>query len=122
MTAILRRCDLRESGWYRERSRHGVRRAAESARDRRSRAPRERYDRETYRKAVERACKKADVAVWHPHQLRHGFATRKLEDGLDQVTVAALMGHADATMLSRVYSHVGDRHDYLREQLNRPPS
>ena len=51
--------------------------------------------------------------------LRHGFATRKLEEGLDHITVAALLGHADATMLSKVYSHVGDRQDYLREQLNR---
>jgi integrase len=53
------------------------------------------------------------------YSLRHGFATRKLEDGLDHITVAALMGHADATMLSKVYSHIGDRHDHLREQLNR---
>jgi integrase/recombinase XerC len=51
--------------------------------------------------------------------LRHGFATRKLEEGLDHITVAALLGHADSTMLSKVYSHIGDRHDHLREQLNR---
>ncbi len=51
--------------------------------------------------------------------LRHGFATRKLEQGIDHLTVAALMGHADATMLSKVYSHLGDRHDHLHEQLNR---
>lgn len=50
---------------------------------------------------------------------RHGFATRKLEGGLDHITVAALLGHADATMLSRVYSHLGDHHDYLHEQLNK---
>jgi integrase/recombinase XerC len=53
------------------------------------------------------------------YAIRHGFATRKLEDGLDHITVAALMGHADATMLSKVYSHIGDRHEHLREQLNR---
>jgi integrase len=52
------------------------------------------------------------------YSLRHGFATRKLEDGLDHLTVAALMGHADGTMLARVYSHVGERQDYLREKLN----
>jgi len=45
--------------------------------------------------------------------LRHGFATRKLEEGMDHITLAALLGHADATMLSKVYSHVGDRQDYL---------
>ena len=55
------------------------------------------------------------------YAIRHGFATRKLEEGIDHITVAALMGHADAAMLSKVYSHIGDRHDYLREQLNREP-
>lgn len=53
------------------------------------------------------------------YSLRHGFATRKLEEGIDHVTVAALMGHADATMLSKVYSHLGERHDHLYERLNR---
>jgi len=51
--------------------------------------------------------------------LRHGFATRKLEEGLDHLTVAALLGHKDATMLSKIYSHIGERPDHLREQLNK---
>ncbi len=51
------------------------------------------------------------------YSLRHGFATRKLEAGHDHLTVAAWMGHRDGTMLARVYSHVGDRQDYLQEQL-----
>lgn len=53
--------------------------------------------------------------------IRHSFATRLLEAGVDHITVAALMGHVDATMLARVYSHVGERADYLREQLLRVP-
>jgi integrase/recombinase XerC len=53
------------------------------------------------------------------YAIRHGFATRKLEEGLNDATVAALMGHRDTAMLGRVYSHVGDRPEYLREQLNR---
>lgn len=51
--------------------------------------------------------------------IRHSFATRLLEAGVDHITVAALMGHVDATMLSRVYSHVGERTDFLREELLR---
>ena len=61
-------------------------------------------------------------ASWHP--LRLLFAPPRLchakaGSGLDHITVAALMGHADATMLARVYSHIGEREDHLREQLNR---
>jgi integrase len=55
------------------------------------------------------------------YSLRHGFATRKLEDGLDHLTVAALMGHSDGTMLARFYSHIGDRGDHLRQQLLKGP-
>ena len=51
--------------------------------------------------------------------IRHSFATRLLEAGVDHITVAALMGHVDATMLSRVYQHVGEKTDFLRAELVR---
>jgi integrase len=51
--------------------------------------------------------------------IRHSFATRLLEAGVDHITVAALLGHVDATMLARVYQHVGDRTDFLRAELLR---
>ena len=50
---------------------------------------------------------------------RHAFATRMLESGLDHLTVAKLMGHADASMLAKHYSHIGEKNDYLLEQLRR---
>ena len=34
------------------------------------------YDSGTYRRAIERACTKAGVPTWTPHQLRHNAATR----------------------------------------------
>ena len=43
------------------------------------------------------------------YDARHGFADRKLLQGHDVLTVAHLMGHRDATMVSKVYSHL-DRH------------
>lgn len=50
--------------------------------------------------------------------MRHFWATRLLESGLDHITVAKLMGHADASMISRVYSHIGEKNNFLLERLN----
>jgi integrase len=52
------------------------------------------------------------------YAFRHGFGTRKLEEGLDHLTVAALMGHSDGSMLAKFYSHIGEREDYLLDKLN----
>jgi integrase len=35
------------------------------------------------------------------------------------VTVAVLMGHRDTTMISRVYGHLMQRRDYLREAVRK---
>ncbi len=51
--------------------------------------------------------------------IRHSFATRMLEAGVDHLTVSALLGHADGAMLAKVYSHVGVRTDFLREELRK---
>jgi integrase len=45
--------------------------------------------------------------------LRHTFATHSLINGVDAQTVAELMGHADTTMLSRVYQHLRANPTYL---------
>jgi integrase len=49
------------------------------------------------------------------YNLRHSWATRALQNGVDPVTVSVLMGHADASMLARVYQHLAQNPDYLRE-------
>jgi len=64
------------------------------------------YTPASYRRAIVRACRAAGVRPWHPHQLRHAFATRTGDafDGhLDKV--AAALGHAsvDVTLL---YAHL----------------
>jgi integrase len=51
--------------------------------------------------------------------IRHSFATRLLEAGVDHLTVSALLGHADGTMLAKVYSHIGQKTDFLQEELLR---
>ena len=41
-----------------------------------------------------------------PYDLRHAFATDAIEGGADIKAVAQVMGHADPTMLLKVYQHV----------------
>lgn len=53
------------------------------------------------------------------YAMRHAFCTEALENGLDAVTVSVLMGHRDTTMISRVYSHVDQRHQHMRQAANR---
>lgn len=58
------------------------------------RAPREHYDVATYGRAIRRACEKAGVPAWHPHQLRHLRLTEVDEQhGPEAARVTA--GHRD---------------------------
>lgn len=50
---------------------------------------------------------------------RHTWITDALANGVDIGTVAQLAGHRDTTMISRVYSHLLKRIDYLREQAHK---
>lgn len=48
---------------------------------------------------------------------RHGFGTRKLIQGHDHLTVAAIMGHTDGSMLAKIYSHISDDEAHLKKAL-----
>ncbi|QDV81395.1 tyrosine-type recombinase/integrase [Stieleria magnilauensis] len=51
---------------------------------------------------------------------RHSYATNALtQGGVDPVSLAHLMGHKDAAMVSRVYSHIAKNPDYLRAQARK---
>ncbi|MBI1325532.1 tyrosine-type recombinase/integrase [bacterium] len=53
------------------------------------------YSSQSYGRAVSRACEDAGVPHWHPHQIRHAFATRVREiHGLD--AAQAVLGHKTA--------------------------
>lgn len=52
------------------------------------------------------------------YDMRHTWATRMLVSGLDHLTVAELLGHANGATLAKVYAHVDQKADYLREKFN----
>src|SRR5580693_8076632 len=59
-------------------------------------------------KAVE---KKAGIAHLTHHDLRHLFATRCIESGVDIPTVAKWLGHKDGGVLAmQTYGHLRDKH------------
>jgi integrase len=56
----------------------------------------DRYSTRSYNHAIQYGCRRAGVAPWHPHQLRHGAATRlRKEYGLEVARV--ILGHASAS-------------------------
>lgn len=70
---------------------------------RRSRAPGERYLVSSYDHAIRKACDRAGVPRWHPHQLRHLAAT-VVEELVDEEEARALLGHKGLGMTKR-YAH-----------------
>ena len=50
---------------------------------------------------------------------RHSLATRLLTQGTDALTVSILLGHADPSMLAKVYQHINHEHSYLLEAIRK---
>jgi integrase len=62
-------------------------------------------------KALTSACKKAGVHRMTRHDLRHLFATRCIEAGVDIPTVSRWLGHRDGGALCmKTYGHLRDEH------------
>ncbi len=62
-------------------------------------------------KAMDRAAETAGMARLTHHDLRHLFATRCIESGVDIPTVSRWLGHKDGGALAmRVYGHLRDEH------------
>ena len=71
------------------------------------RAKHDRYDRDSYRRAITYGVKKAGTPHWHPHQLRHTCGTRvRAEYGLDVAQV--ILGHQSADV-TQVYAEANQR-------------
>jgi integrase/recombinase XerD len=65
------------------------------------------------RGAFDEACVREKVPGLTPHNLRHGFATRLLEQGVDTRIVQILMGHASIRS-TEIYTHLTEP---IRQQL-----
>lgn len=62
-------------------------------------------------KALDRACKKVSTARITHHDLRHLFATRCIESGVDIPTVSRWLGHKDGgALLMKTYGHLRREH------------
>jgi site-specific recombinase XerD len=53
------------------------------------------------------------------YALRHAFATDKILEGVDLVTIATLMGHRDLKMLQKHYQNVKNRSEHLRKAVRK---
>lgn len=62
-------------------------------------------------KAMDRAAKEVEMARITHHDLRHLFATRCIESGVDIPTVSRWLGHKDGGALAmKIYGHLRDQH------------
>ena len=55
-------------------------------------------------------------------EFRHSYCHRLLNAGVDALTVSVLMGHADVSMVAKVYSHLSHAPDFLLGQLKKAAS
>ena len=54
------------------------------------------------------------------YEWRHSFATRKLQEGVDPLTVALMLGHANPSILASTYQHLAlDPQNFLKK-LKKP--
>lgn len=88
----------------------------------RSKRSRESLDAKVFRvgecqKALDRACNKVGVDRITHHDLRHLFATRCIESGVDIPTVSRWLGHKDGGALAmKTYGHLRREHSIAQAQ------
>jgi integrase len=68
-------------------------------------------------KSLDRACKKVGANRITHHDLRHLFATRCIESGVDVPTTSRWLGHKDGGALAmKTYGHLRREHNMAQAQ------
>jgi len=73
----------------------------------------------TLKDGFDRAVKKARIDDFHFHDLRHTFATRLVQNGIDIYVVKELLGHKTITMTMRYAHHYPESLRHGVEVLDR---
>ena len=68
------------------------------------------YEGRTYQDLFQRCVRQAGIAHANNHSLRHTFATRCMEEGMDVVTLSRLLGHASPSITLDKYGHALSDH------------
>ena len=68
------------------------------------------YEGRTYQDLFQRCVRQAGIAHANIHSLRHTFATRCMEEGMDVVTLSRLLGHASPSITLDKYGHALSDH------------
>ncbi len=81
------------------------------------RIPRDHYDRHSYARAIARACEKAEVPHWHPHQLKHvcgtdvrkkyGVEAARAYLGHTKLSTAEIYAEKDMELVERIALEIG---------------
>lgn len=67
----------------------------------------EQYDRNSFRRAIERAARRAGVSPWAPNRLRHAAAT-EIREKLGIEAAQAILGHASAKT-TEIYAEIASK-------------
>ncbi len=71
----------------------------------------------TYNKDIRRICKTAGIAHFSMHTLRHTFATRCAEAGMQPKTLQTILGHSNISITMDIYVHCTEdkKHNEMNE-------
>lgn len=63
------------------------------------------YEPKTYQELFEKCVEKSGIKKANFHALRHTFATRCIENGMDVVILSKILGHANPSITMNIYGH-----------------